>query len=119
MNSNYTNINLELACVIVNYGLGSKVIKYAKQFGIGGGTILLGKGTIKNPILEFFEINEARKEIVLMASDKNTIYTALENLNKKFNFSKRNHGIAFSSPILSIFGARNLTGSNTNESGGV
>ena len=42
----------ELICVIVNYGLGSKVLKIAKQEGISGGTVLLGKGTVKNRLLE-------------------------------------------------------------------
>jgi len=109
----------ELLCVIVNFGLGSKVIKYAKQYGITGGTIFLGKGTIRNPILEFLELNEARKEIVLMAAEKNTAYVALDELNKKFNFNKRNHGIAFSTSILSILGTKNLTCTDIKENGGV
>lgn len=119
MNYNPDNMDFELVCVIVNFGTGSKIIKHAKQYGLAGGTIFLGKGTIKNPILEFLELNEARKEIVLMAADKATTYTALEKLDSKFNFSKPHHGIAFSTSILSILGTKNSTVNNIEESRGV
>jgi len=56
----------QLLVVIVNFGLGSKVLKIAKQEGIGGGTIVIGKGTHRQPILEFLELAETRKEIVMM-----------------------------------------------------
>jgi nitrogen regulatory protein PII len=119
MRNNPDNKEFELLCVIVPFGLGSKIITYGKQSGITGGTIFLGKGTIKNPILEFLELNEVRKEVVLMAAEKNTGYVTLEKLNKKFNFNKPNHGIAFSTSITSISGITNLTCNETNESRGV
>jgi nitrogen regulatory protein PII len=96
----------ELLCIIVNFGRGSDVIKFSKQYGITGGTIFLGKGTIKNAFLEFLDIAETRKEVVLMAAETNTAYNVLEELNKKFNFSKPHHGIAFSTPIISIVGTK-------------
>lgn len=39
MNNKFNSIELELICVIVNFNLGSKVLKHAKQHGITGGTI--------------------------------------------------------------------------------
>lgn len=105
MSNKFNSIELELICVIVNFNLGSKVLKHAKQNGITGGTIFLGKGTIKNPILEFLELAESRKEIILMASEKNTASHALEQLNKKFCFQKQNHGIAFSTSLTDIIDA--------------
>ena len=97
--------DFELLCVIVNYKLGSKILKYAKQYGVTGGTIFLGKGTIRNPILEFLELAESRKEIVLMAAEKATVNNALEELNIKFHFDKPNHGIAFSISLTNIIDA--------------
>ncbi|MGI6575309.1 MAG: P-II family nitrogen regulator [bacterium] len=108
MHSNPIDIGFELLWIIINYGKGSKILKYAKKFGITGGTVLLGTGTIKNPILDFLELNEVRKEIVLMAAQKTTAYIALERLNDKFNFDKPNHGIAFSTSITDIIGAHSL-----------
>lgn len=54
MQSDFIDIELELMYIIANYGLGSKIIKYAKKFGVTGSTICLGKGTIRN---SFFGIS--------------------------------------------------------------
>jgi len=107
MASNTEMPNFELVSVIVNFGLGSKVIQTAKKYGISGGTVLLGKGTIKNRLLELLAITDVRKEIVLMVSDQDTICRALEGLEQKFKFSKPNHGIAFTIPVGHVIGARN------------
>lgn len=109
----------ELMCIIVSFGLGSKVIKFAKQFGIKGGTIFLGIGTIKNSLLQFLELTEIRKEIILMAGEKSTAYAVMDELNKKFEFKKPNHGIAFSTSIMNILGTHNCTCIINKESKGV
>lgn len=119
MKTSFDSKEFELLCVIVNFGCGSKIINCAKKHGITGGTIFLGKGTNRNPILEFLELSEIRREIVLMAAEKSTAYTALEELNKKFNFVKPNHGIAISTSIMNIFGTKSLTSKNIAESRGV
>ncbi len=98
----------ELIYVIANDGQGSKIVKYAKQNGIRGGTIFLGKGTVKNSILQLLELNETRKEIVLMAADNSTASIVMEELNEKFDFRRPNHGIAFSTSVKSIVGERDL-----------
>lgn len=110
MQNNSEMKEFELICIIVNFGMGSKVNKIAKQSGAIGGTIFLGRGTIKNRILELLEISDTRKEIVLILSEKTIAYKALEELDKKFNFSKPNHGIAFSTSVINILGARNCKG---------
>lgn len=97
---------LELICMIVNFGLGSKAIKIAKKNGVSGGTIFLGKGTIKNRVLEFLEINDSRKEIVLMIASKTTAYQALDILSKELAFHKPNHGIAFTFSVAELFGSK-------------
>ena len=85
MQNDFMDVELELMYIIVNYGLGSKIIKYAKKFGVTGSTICLGIGTIKNSFLEFLAINESRKEIILMAGERKIIYSTMEELNKKFS----------------------------------
>lgn len=96
----------ELIWIIVNFGSGSKVMQTAKKFGVSGGTVLIGKGTIKNSLLEFFALSNIRKEIVLMLADKKTAFQALEQLKVKFKFSKPNHGIAFTTSVGHVVGAR-------------
>lgn len=109
----------ELICVIVKYDLGSRIIKHAKKCGITGGTIVLGKGTIKNSILEFLELSEVRREIVLMVADPIIASRTLKELNGKFNFERPHHGIAFSIPIINVLGAKSLRAINNKESRGV
>lgn len=99
---------IRLMCVIINSGLASKVVKHAKKSGVTGATVLLGTGTIKSSVLEFLGINESRKEVVLMAADKETTKITLESLNKKFQFYKANHGVAFSTPIKNIIGSKSI-----------
>ncbi len=111
---------LELSCVIVNYGLGSKIIKIAKQNGLSGGTIFLGKGTVKkNHLLELLDITDVRKEIVILISEKNKAYQVLDELNSKIEFDKPHHGIAFALPVKDFFGGRNCASDKANESRGV
>jgi nitrogen regulatory protein PII len=104
--------DIELIYVVVNSGMGSKVMKAAKQCGVSGGTILLGKGTIGNRILEYIGIYDIKKEIVLLISNRATAYTALEKLNEKFKFEKPNHGIGFTTSVCSVHGTRNCKAIN-------
>lgn len=92
--------NIELICIIVNLGKGSDVVQAAKRFGVTGGTVLLGHGTVSNRLLNFIGLSDIRKEIILMVADKGVALDALEKLNKQFLFHKPNHGIAFSTPIF-------------------
>lgn len=111
--------DFELVCIIVDFGLGSKVLQTAKKSGITGGTVLLGKGTIKSRLLEFLALTDVRKEIIIMVSNKTTIKYALEQLDKKFKFSKPNHGIAFTTPVGHVIGASSCKSENLKEGRGV
>lgn len=95
----------QLIHVIANFGMASKILKQAKTRGVTGGTVFLGRGTIRNKILEFLELNESRKEIVIMAAETKVAYDAMAFLNQKFRFDKPNHGIAFSTPIARVIGS--------------
>lgn len=98
--------DLELICLIVNFGIGSKAIKIAKKNKVSGGTVFLGRGTIKNRILEYLELNSTKKEIVLMIAEKTTAYETLEKLNKELAFSKPNHGIAITISVTDLLGSK-------------
>jgi len=98
--------DFELISVIVNNGIGSKVIKIAKKNGISGGTVFLGRGTIKNRILEYLDLADCSKEIVLIVSDKHLVDEMLKSLNKELSLHKPNHGIAFTMDLSNVLGAR-------------
>lgn len=118
MSNNTETTDLELVCIIVNYGMGSKVMQTAKKHGISGGTVLLGKGTIKNRLLKALALTEVKKEIVLLGAGKAKASQVLQELDKKFKFSKPNHGITFTTSINCIFGARSFKSDHMKESRG-
>ncbi|HQC36037.1 MAG TPA: P-II family nitrogen regulator [Bacillota bacterium] len=94
-----------LMCVVANYGMGSKIVKTAKSYGVKGGTIFYGKGTAGNAILEMLGLSEVKKEIVLMVAGAKAAKQVLAVLNKEFKFEKPNHGIAFSTAVCTVTGA--------------
>ena len=101
---NINEMGIELICVIVNDGHGSKILKIAKQHGVHGGTIFLGKGTVKSRLLEILSLYDVRKEIVWMAAERKTALDTLSKLDAEVHFDKPHHGIAFTIPIDGIMG---------------
>ncbi|MBC7086887.1 MAG: P-II family nitrogen regulator [Tissierellales bacterium] len=105
--SNYNSMPIfEIIYVVVNYGMGSRILHKAKECGISGGTIFLGKRTVNNPLLNFLSLYDERKEIVLLGTDSHTADHALVELNKEFQFEKPNHGIVFTISASEIIGSR-------------
>lgn len=95
MDNHTDTMELEIAVVIVNYGSGSRVLKTAKHNGVQGGVVFIGTGTVKSHLLEFLELSDTRKEIVMLVADAATICAALNNVDTELHLSKPNHGIAF------------------------
>ena len=91
-------------CVIVNMGLGSKVLHKAMSYGIRGGTILLGTGTMCNRLLECLGLSDSRKEIVMMVAQRKTAHEALKKLDEALDFDKPNHGIAYTTAVATVVG---------------
>lgn len=118
MESTLEQHGFELLCIIVNFGLGTRIVKSAKNQGITGATVFLGKGTVKNRVLEFLELYDIRKEIVLMVAEKNLAHATLENLNHEFKFCKPNHGIAFMTSLTRFLGSKNFNLNSIEESRG-
>lgn len=105
--TNYNNLSsFELIYVIVNHGMGSRVLHKAKEYGIYGGTVFLGRGTVNNSLLKFLSLYDERREIVLLGTNKHTADYALAELNKDFQFVKPNHGIVFTISTCEIIGSR-------------
>ena len=105
MKNDHKRVCFELIWVIVNFGKGSKVMHAAKKCGVTGGTIILAKGTANDKFADFLGLSDIRKEIVLMVSNKKMTRSALDRLDKKFNFKKPNHGIAFTTGVSEVIGS--------------
>lgn len=120
MENNCSTIkHYDLLCVIVNHGIGKKVIKTYKEIGITGFTAFLGRGTIENHLLDLLGLNDTKKEIIWFIADRKLTNHAFTELNKKFKFEKPNHGIVFSISVANLLGIRNCSYSKDIESRGV
>lgn len=113
------NSRFELLTIIVNNGLGTKILRTAKRSGVCGGTILLGRGTVKSSFLKFLELYDEEKEIILIAAGQSIAFSLLEHLDKEYNFSKPHHGIAFCTPVKSVVGSKRCKTDISDESEGV
>ncbi len=98
-----------LITVIVEIGIGSRVLDEAKKVGVTGGTILLGKGTVQNPILKALGLDETKKEIVLMIMPGTLADTVHDHLAETFKMKRPNHGIIITMPVKNVFGLHDLT----------
>lgn len=106
MNHKHSVTHFELIYVIVNYGMGSRILQKAKKYGIPGGTVFLGRGTVDNSLLKFLSLSDQRKEIVLFGTSRQNTTCILEKLNQDFQFEKPNHGIIFTTSVGKIVGSR-------------
>ncbi len=119
MDAEHKASGFEMIYAIVNNGLGSKVLHTAKESGVTGGTILLGTGTIDNPLLERLALCDIQREIVMMAAPRHLVDRVLEDLNSTHHFHKKNHGIAYSIPIYGICGSSSCQCDTPDEYGGL
>ncbi|CDZ75153.1 nitrogen regulatory protein P-II [Peptoniphilus sp. ING2-D1G] len=104
-----TIMNLELIRVIVNEGKASKILKFARDNGLRGGTILLAQGTASNTILDFLGLTEVRKEVVYLIQEREKNTTFLKKLSDTFNIEKPNQGIIFTTDIIGFYGTKEIT----------
>ncbi len=112
-------IGFSLLVVITDCGNGSRVLNIAKKHGVKGGTLTLGKGTIRNRLLNFLELSDIRKEIVVMVAGKLTAEHALVGLDRELRFEKKGHGIGFLIPLDNVFGINSFSGETFGQEEGI
>jgi len=112
------NKNIVMLYAIVNRDSGSKVLHIAKNCGLTGGTVFLGRGTIKNPLLEALALNDTSKEVVLLITEESIGTKFLDKLSTELKLHKRNHGIAFMMDVDYVCGSKCLSCNSVNNVGG-
>ncbi|HMM70006.1 MAG TPA: P-II family nitrogen regulator [Gudongella oleilytica] len=107
---NETNLvkELVLITVIVDFGKGSRVLRISRDNEISGGTVLVADGTIRHGLLNFLGITDSRKEMIMMAAQREAADKALEALEREMEFTKPNHGIAYMTQLCKVSGAASL-----------
>ncbi|WMJ88250.1 P-II family nitrogen regulator [Anaerocolumna sp. MB42-C2] len=98
--------DFELISVIANFGMGSKILRSAKKYGICGGTITLARGTANNRVWDYLGLSDERKEILYMVANKDAADQVLDKINTEYKLNKPNHGIAFTTSISATMGIR-------------
>lgn len=100
--------NWKLVIAIVNPGYSSRALRIARSVGVTGGTIVLGRGTNRRPLLQLLELADIRRELVLMVCDDELIAdAALDKLARELRFDKPHHGIAFTLDVTHFLGTGN------------
>ena len=96
-----------LICCVINIGNASKTMKCARKYGVKGGTITIGRGTVHSRLLDFLKMNEVRKEIVTMIVEDELVAEAIKGISVDMAFEKPHHGIAFSYSVAEFTGSTN------------
>jgi len=104
--------NFCLICCVVNFGEASKTLKISKKYGIKGGTISIGRGTVHSRLLDFLGIFDVRKEIVTMVVEEDLSDGAIRGISEEMQFEKPHHGIAFMCPVSVFTGSKNNMSEN-------
>ena len=112
MDESVKGIDGRQVTVIVNHGMDSKVLKIIKRHDVWGAVALLGKGTIKNKILEFLELTDIRKEIIMFFGFTNACNAAMKDLYETLHMEKPNHGIVFCTELLGVASSKEICKGN-------
>ena len=95
----------EVILAIVNSGYADEVMEVARELGVRGGTILNGRGVVKEDAAAFFGITlHADKEILMMVVEKEIRDTVLNAIYKNLDMAKKAKGIAFALPVSDVAG---------------
>lgn len=101
----FTLPEIDLGIVIVEKDKGSRVLQLAREKGVPGGTIFLGVGTAKRGIMDYFGLNDKKKDLVMMIADGLSLKSALEHIYDSLEFEKPNHGIAYVTDVTNVVGS--------------
>lgn len=96
---NFIGNSLILFCSILDFGKGSNALKLSEELGAMGGTIFLGRGSLRAEWLNILGAFDIRKEIFMAIIDEKLEDDFYDKMSKKFSLNKPHNGIAFSMPL--------------------
>lgn len=91
-----------LITAIVPRGDGMTLISKAKQSGLTGGTILEGRGTAQNQLLQMLGLGDIQKDIILIVENSGNTQQIIDVLVSSVPSDKKHYGILFTADLLSI-----------------
>lgn len=91
---------------IVNHGKGDDVHAALRRRYVHGSTVEPAVGTVAGSWLQFFGLDEVRKDIVFFVEKQDVALRCLREVAAEFQLHKRNRGIAYAVPVMGVYGVR-------------
>ncbi len=85
----------KLIISIVPHNCGELITSAAIQAGATGGTILMGRGTAQNSILQLLGLGESSKDITFILTETEKTDCILKNIQETTNTRKTHFGVLF------------------------
>ncbi|MFA5603077.1 MAG: P-II family nitrogen regulator [Bacilli bacterium] len=117
INTNNYLDNYKLIILIIKKGIASKLLIKLRKVGVGGSTIMFGKGTAEKNIYEQILGVEYQpeKEIIFIAVDSSKADKILDTIIKEEHIDKPGHGIAIVVNLSKCAGIARLLNINLEE----
>lgn len=111
----------KLIISIVPRDNGEFITNAANKAGAKGGTIILGKGTAENSILQLFGLGDSSKDITFSIIEDEIYQSVLSALKNAASEKKAHYGVLFSIDLIDFIKSgniKNTTPANINEKKG-
>jgi nitrogen regulatory protein PII len=93
-----------MICVICPSGFGWDVLHAARKVGVGGGTIVEGRGTANPEDIAFHgSYLVPEKEVLFMIAENEIVDAAIRSMSKIPGLAKPGNGIVFTIPLEQFF----------------
>lgn len=103
MDKQYTiDHQLQILTLILSENQCNKCIRIAKEKGIRGGIVTIGKGTVSSSVLNLLGIKSQKKEVVNFLLEYEKAKEMLDCFTKELQLHEPGHGIAYTTPVLII-----------------
>lgn len=93
--------NMSLMIMIFNKKLEKKYKFLLQRNRVKYNVLLYGTGTASSSVLEYFGLNEIRRDVLLSVLPYNLSKSILKQLDQKFKMDEPGNGIAFTIPLSS------------------
>lgn len=87
--------------LILSESQSHKCVRLAKEKGMRGGIVLIGRGTVSSAVLNLLGIKNQKKEVVSYLLKSEQAAAMLDYLDERLHLKKLGHGIAFVTEVTS------------------
>lgn len=96
--------NAQMLTFILSENQSHKCIRLAKEKGLRGGVVTIGKGTVKSAALNLLGIKNQKREIVHFLLKKERVNEMLDFFEKELQLKQPGHGIAYTTSVIAAVG---------------